>query len=91
MQEEIEKLTKEIELIKSRNKGVEADKAWETSNFRKFLIVIFTYIAIALYLILIKVSQPWLNAIVPAVGFTLSTLTLPFIKKWWAKRFYKAR
>ena len=88
MQKEIEKLHLEIKMIKARNQSVEADKAWETSTFRKILIISFTYLAIALYLIIIHVSHPWLNAIVPAVGFTLSTLTLTYFKMWWMKKYY---
>ena len=89
MQTEIEIIQKEIETIKLRNKSVEADKAWETSGFRKVLIVVFTYLAIAIFLILIKVERPWLNAIVPAVAFALSTLTLPYFKNWWIKKYCK--
>jgi len=37
----------------------------------------------------LAVPSAWLNAIVPAVGFLLSTLTLPFFKKFWEKCVYK--
>lgn len=76
-------LEKDIEEIKKRNNKVEIDKAWETSFTRRSLLMLFTYFAIAIYLNVIKVDYPWLNAIVPAVGFMLSTLTLPFFKKIW--------
>jgi len=81
----IEQLSKEIELIKQRNKKVETDKAWETSLTRKIILIIFTYLAIGLYLKAISVTNPWLNAIVPSVGFLLSTLTLPLFKNFWQK------
>lgn len=86
---EIEELKKEIALIKGRNKRVENDKIWETSHTRRILLVIFTYLAIGLYLQAINISNAWLNAIVPAVGFLLSTLTLPFFKKIWLKYRFK--
>jgi len=79
-------LQKELASIKQRNKRVEADKAWETSHTRRVLLFIFTYLAVAVYLWAIAVPQPWLNAIVPAIGFLLSTLTLPFFKKIWLKK-----
>ncbi len=78
-------LEREIEKIKERNRRVEADKSWETSDTRRVLLVIFTYLAIGFYLQAIRIPQPWLNAIVPAVAFMLSTLTLPFFKKLWMK------
>lgn len=89
MQETIDLLKKEIAEIKHRNRSVEADKAWETSFLRRILLIIFTYLAISLYLSAIEVDRPWLNAIVPAVGFLLSTLTLSFFKKIWLKYLYK--
>jgi hypothetical protein len=44
-----------------------------------------------LYLSAIKIENPWINAIVPAVGFYIyiSTLTLPFIKEFWEKYIYR--
>ena len=85
----IKQLEKEIEKIKERNRKVEVDKAWETSYTRRILLVTFTYLAIGFYLQAINVPSPWLNAIVPAVAFMLSTLTLPFFKKIWLKKHRK--
>lgn len=85
----IENLEKEISQIKERNSHVEFDKAWETSLSRKALLIIFTYLAISLYMKAINIDKPWLNAIIPALGFLLSTLTLSFFKKLWAKYFFK--
>ena len=77
---------KEILEIKERNKRVEIDKAWETSFTRRALLIIFTYLAIFLYMQAVGIARAWLNAIVTAIGFLLSTLTLPLFKKAWAKR-----
>ena len=87
---DIEEIKKEIILINERNKKVEIDKTWETSYTRKLLLMIFTYLAIGFYLQAIGINNPWLNAIVPAVGFLLSTLTLPFFKQMWAKYVLKS-
>lgn len=78
-------LKKEITAIKNRNNRVEVDKAWETSLTRKILLIIFTYLAIGFYLRAINIDKPWLNAIVPSIGFLLSTLSLSFFKKIWEK------
>jgi len=75
--------------IEKRNRKVETDKAWETSSFRKVLLFLFTYLAIGIYMQAIDVVSPWVNAVVPAVGFLLSTLTLPFFKRLW-ERFIKS-
>lgn len=86
---ELEQIELRISKIESRNAKVEFDKVWETSWTRKILLIIFTYLSIALYLQAINVDRPWLNAIVPAVGFLLSTLTLATFKKLWGKYIYK--
>lgn len=83
----INDLEKEILAIRNRNKKVEIDKAWETSWTRKFLLMIFTYLAISFYLRAINIDKPWLNAIVPSIGFLLSTLTLPYFKDIWKRYF----
>jgi len=82
----METLKKDIEEIKKRNEAVELDKKWETSYTRRVLLIVFTYLAVGLYLRAINVSMPWLNAIVPSLGFLLSTLTLPVFKRIWIKK-----
>lgn len=64
---------------------MEKDKEWEISLTRRSLLIVFTYLAIGFYLSAIKVSNPWLNAIVPSIAFWLSTLTLPIFRKLWEK------
>ncbi len=81
----IDELTKEVASIKQRNELVEKDKEWETSYTRRILLFLFTYLAVGLYLNVIEVKNPWTSAIVPAIGFLLSTLSLPLFRKLWEK------
>lgn len=81
----IEQLEREISAIHARNTLVETDKAWETSWTRRVCLVVFTYLAVAIYFLFIGLDRAWLNAVVPSVGFLLSTLTLPSIKRTWTK------
>ena len=87
MEERIEKIEKEIEIIKARNLKVEADKAWETSNFRVIMIFVIIYVIASFVMYAIGSSNYLLNALVPPVGYFLSTQSLPFIKKWWIKKY----
>ena len=82
-------MKKEIQNILERNKRVESDKAWETSFTRKLLIAIFTYIVIVLFFLAAGLPKPFINPIVPTVGFLLSTLSLPLFKNIWLKYIYK--
>ena len=86
MNDQIEKLEKEIAEIRERNKRVEQDKAWETSLFRKILITIGTYVITALVFHIINVKYFYLNAFIPTIGYFLSVQTLPSIKRWWIGR-----
>jgi polyferredoxin len=86
---DIEEIKKELNEIKARNKRVEVDKAWETSWTRKLLILILTYIVIVIFFSVSKLGNPFVNAIVPTIGFFLSTLTIPFFKGWWIRKFRK--
>lgn len=78
-------LEQRIQKIEERNKVVEGDKAWERSWMRRGLLTLFTYLAISLYLWAINIENPWLNGIVPAAGFMISTLTMPYFKAWWLR------
>jgi len=79
-------LRTEIKLIKARNKRVEADKAWETSWTRRIIIAILTYFVIVIFFVFAKLPEPFVNAIVPALAFILSTLTVSFFKQQWINR-----
>lgn len=83
----IEQLQSEIEAIKQRNQRVEADKAWEISWTRKIIILVLTYLVIVIFFFFAGLPKPFLNAIVPALAFVISTLTVPLFKKWWLNRF----
>lgn len=81
---EIKELEKEIDKIKNRNKKVESDKAWETSLTRRICICILTYIVVVIYSFLVKTyDNIFLSSLVPIIGFTLSTLSLKYIRKIW--------
>ena len=57
-----ENLEEEIEKIKSRNKKVELDKAWETSWIRRICICILTYIIVVIYSYMINsISNIWFS------------------------------
>ena len=78
-------LEQRIQNIEERNSKVEIDKRWETSWTRRVLIITFTFILLGSYMSAIGINQPLLNAVIPTVGFTLSTLSMPFFRKLWEK------
>lgn len=85
MTNSIKSIEDEIYKLKERNKRVELDKAWETSLVRKVLIAILTYAVIVIFFYFAGLSKPFINSIVPALAFILSTLSLSFFKKIWIK------
>ena len=82
---ELEQIKKDIQEIKNRNRKVEIEKDWETSWFRKILVAVLTYVMIVLFFFFTELPNPFLNAIVPTLGFVLSTASIPFFKKIWVK------
>ena len=85
----VDDLEREIRGIRERNKRVEADKAWETSWSRKILIAIITYFLIVMFFYFAGLPEPFLNSIVPAVAFVLSTLTIGAFKRAWLRYVYR--
>jgi len=74
-------LLQRIERLEARNTKVEGDKAWETSWARRLSIMVLTYIVVATYLRLVVHIDPWINALVPVIGFLFSTLTIILTEK----------
>ncbi len=82
----IHDLETRIAALETRNKRVEMDKAWEGSLMRKAAIIVVTYVVVVVFLLLIHNDQPYVNAVVPLLGFYLSTLVVGGLKKQWIKR-----
>jgi polyferredoxin len=89
MVNKIKVFEKEIKEIKERNKRVELDKEWELSWARKLIIAILTYLVIVIFFYFAELPKPWLNSIVPALAFVISTLTLNIFKKIWLRKVIK--
>lgn len=83
-----ERLTLEqrVEKLEARNKRVEADKAWETSWPRRLSITALIYLTVVFYLRFVVHISPWINALVPVLGYLLSTLTVSTVKTYWLER-----
>lgn len=81
-----DEILKRIEALEARNKRVELDKTWETSSTRRIAIIIVTYFVVLGFLFIIKNDKPFINAIVPSIGFFLSTLAVNVLKKQWLER-----
>jgi len=87
--ESIDQLQKDVAEIKARNRKVEADKAWETSWTRRGLVAGLTYAVVVLFFVVADLANPFVNAIVPTMGFILSTLSVSVFKKWWIRKYHK--
>lgn len=79
-------LENRIEKLEARNRRVEGDKAWETSWTRRLSIMLLVYITIVFYLRFVVHIDPWINGLVPVIGYFVSTLTVGFLKQHWLDR-----
>lgn len=79
-------LEERVRRIEERNRYVEKEKAWETSYTRRMIIALLTYLVVVLFFFSAQLPSPWINALVPTMGFLLSTLSLPLFKGLWMKR-----
>lgn len=79
-------LERRIQAIEERNKRVEADKAWETSLTRRVSIAVITYFFALGFLFAINNDAPFFNAVVPTMGYLLSTLFLKSVRKVWENK-----
>jgi hypothetical protein len=73
-------------VIEARNVRVTYDKAWELSWTRRGLIAGITYVFAFVLLNILGHDGAWKHALVPVMGYLLSTLSLPAAKKIWIER-----
>jgi hypothetical protein len=78
----------DLTALQSRNARVEADKAWEISKTRRGIIAAVTYITAFIYMQIVGLPYALFGAFVPAGGYVLSTMGLPYIKKYWLQHSY---
>ena len=83
IQARISKIERELEEIRNRNLRVTEDKAWELSIARRAIVLLITYACACLLLWLMGNDSYWLNALIPSLGYLLSTLSLPWAKSHW--------
>lgn len=79
----------EINKIICRNNKVEADKAWETSCTRKIVVALMTYFVMICVMYVLKMDNPFISAIIPTLGFVLSTISANLIKNFWINKYHK--
>lgn len=82
----IASLDARVAAIETRNQRVETEKAWETSGTRRAGVMVATYLLMVIVFTFIGVSRPFIDAVVPTLGFFLSTLSLRFLKERWIER-----
>jgi hypothetical protein len=79
-------LEERVAKLENRNRRVESDKAWETSWLRRGSLMILIYLTIVFYLRFVVHIDPWINGLVPVIGYSVSTLTIGFLKRRWLER-----
>ena len=79
-------LEERIAKIEERNSKVEREKAWEVSWVRFFSNVAATYLTMNLILWTIGGPFPPVHAVIPTVGYVLSTISIPYVKRWWLNK-----
>ena len=80
-----------LDAIEERNLRVSYDKAWETSWVRRGLIAGITYVCAFILLNILGHDGAWKHALVPVMGYLLSTFSLPPLKKMWIERKWKRK
>ena len=82
-------IEQKLQEINKRNHKVDLDKKWETSNFRKLLVLITTYFLASLTMFAIVDSKPFVSSLIPKLGYFLSMFSFGFIKSIWIKNLQK--
>ncbi|MGE3624396.1 MAG: hypothetical protein AB7H77_11075 [Bdellovibrionales bacterium] len=84
-------LEERVTTIEERNRRVEYDKAWEVSWTRRGAVALVIYGCGVVLLNILGHDGIWKHALVPVMGYFLSTLSLPALKKIWVVRQIKQK
>jgi hypothetical protein len=82
-------LEEALERVNERNQRVESDKAWEGSKTRIALICAITYVVASGVIYTLGSPRWFLDAIVPTLGFFLSSQSIPLAKKYWTRSYLR--
>jgi hypothetical protein len=83
---DLERLFSKVEALETRNLEKDFGKKFEGSWTRVACIILLTYFIIYLYLkYSLNVDDAAKNAVVPALGFTMSTWSMSLIKPIWRR------
>ena len=85
----VENLEVQVQAILERNARVEAEKEWEVSLCRRFFIFCSTYLIACIFLWVLGIPYFYLQALLPTGGYLLSTLSLPWAKRFWLEHYYR--
>ena len=80
LSEQVSTLQREIDELNERNYVKDRGKEFESSWTRVGFLMCVTYGTLFAYMSVIRTAHPALDAIVPTVGFNISTWSLPFVK-----------
>ena len=85
-EKDVENMRLEIDILHARNTEKDKGKKFEGSWTRVLVIMLLTYATLTMYMsVVLHVKNPFLNALVPTMGFNLSTWSLPHVKALWIR------
>lgn len=73
----------EINALKARNARVDREKAWEVSAIRRICLLTLIFCVAWAFLAFLGIERAAFMALVPTLGYGISTLSLGLIKRWW--------
>lgn len=79
-------IEQKIEAIETRNRRVDADKAWEVSGARRVAIAMLVFLAAWGWLALQGSDTALRDALFPPLGYLLSTTALSALRVQWEAR-----
>ncbi|MDQ6984758.1 MAG: hypothetical protein Q9M91_05960 [Candidatus Dojkabacteria bacterium] len=86
----INDLEEKIEKLGLLSRYSTLQRQWDKSLVKLLTMIVTTYIFVAVVMYFSDVSDFLFAALIPALTFVASTAALPFVKRFWVKRYVKA-
>lgn len=85
LEQEVKELRAAVEFLYQYHAHEEKGRKFDSSWARVLVIMGITYVTLSSYMRLIGVEEPLRGAVVPTVGFYLSTWSLSFMRALWVR------
>lgn len=89
LDERVSHLEETVERIRLSGKYSNLQKNWENSRIRVITVAVSMYVLTLTFMLILQVQNPIVSALLPTVGYMLSTNSIPLVRRIWVRNYLR--